>query len=39
MSKEVISKEAGSVALFGNDLEQGFENVTQEDTSLPYVMG
>jgi len=37
MSKEVISKEAGSVALFGNDLEQGFENVTQEDTSLPYV--
>jgi len=37
MSKEVMNKEEGSVALFGNDLDQGFENVTQEDTSLPYV--
>ena len=37
MSKEVISKEAGSVALFGNDLQQGFENMTQEDMALPYV--
>ena len=37
MSKEIMNKEAGSIALFGNDLDQGFENVTQEDTSLPYV--
>jgi len=37
MSKEVMNKESGSVALFGNDLDQGFENVTQADTSLPYV--
>ena len=37
MNKEVIKKGVGSVALFGNDSDQGFENVTQEDTSLPYV--
>ena len=37
MSKEVMNKGTGSVALFGNDLDQGFENVTQDDTSLPYV--
>ena len=37
MSKEMINKEAGSIALFGDDLESGFENVTHEDTSLPYV--
>ena len=29
MSKEVMNKEAGSVALFGDDLQQGFENMTQ----------
>jgi len=37
MSKEVMNKEQGSVALFGNDLQQGFENMTQEDMALPYV--
>jgi hypothetical protein len=37
MSKEVMNKEEGSVALFGNDLQQGFENMTQEDMALPYV--
>jgi len=37
MSKEVMNKEAGSVALFGDDLQQGFENMTQEDMALPYV--
>ena len=36
MSKEVMNKEEGSVALFGNDLDQGFENVTQE--ILRYLM-
>jgi hypothetical protein len=37
MSKEVMNKEEGSVALFGDDLQQGFENMTQEDMALPYV--
>jgi hypothetical protein len=37
MSKEVINKSAGSAALFGDDLQQGFENMTQEDMALPYV--
>ena len=37
MSKEVMNKEQGSVALFGDDLQQGFENMTQEDMALPYV--
>ena len=32
-----MNKEAGSVALFGDDLQQGFENMTQEDMALPYV--
>ena len=32
-----MNKEQGSVALFGNDLQQGFENMTQEDMALPYV--
>jgi hypothetical protein len=33
MSKEVMNKGTGSIALFGDDLDQGFENVTQDDTS------
>ena len=37
MSSEIIKKEAGSVALFGDDLQQGFENMTQDDMALPYV--
>ena len=32
-----MNKEEGSVALFGDDLQQGFENMTQEDMALPYV--
>ena len=32
-----MNKEQGSVALFGDDLQQGFENMTQEDMALPYV--
>ena len=37
MSSEVMKKETGSVALFGDDLQQGFENMTQDDMALPYV--
>ena len=32
-----MKKETGSVALFGDDLQQGFENMTQDDMALPYV--
>ena len=27
----MTAKTSGSVALFGDDLQQGFENMTQED--------
>ena len=37
MSNEVMKKDTGSVALFGNDLQKGFENMTQEDMALPFV--
>ena len=37
MSSEVIKKDTGSVALFGDDLQKGFENMTQEDMALPFV--
>ena len=37
MSNEVIKKDTGSVALFGDDLQKGFENMTQEDMALPFV--
>ena len=30
MANEIKAKENGSVALFGNDLQKGFENMTQE---------
>ena len=32
-----MKKDTGSVALFGNDLQKGFENMTQEDMALPFV--
>jgi len=37
MSSEVIKKDSGSMALFGNDTAKGFENMTQEDMALPFV--
>ena len=37
MSNEVIKKDTGSVSLFGDDLQKGFENMTQEDMALPFV--
>ena len=37
MSNEVMNKSSGSVALFGDDLQKGFENMTQEDMALPFV--
>lgn len=27
----------GSVALFGDDLDKGFENMTQQDLALPFI--
>ena len=33
----MTAKNTGSVALFGDDLQQGFENMTQEDMALPFV--
>ena len=37
MANEMTAKDTGSVALFGDDLQQGFENMTQEDMALPFV--
>ena len=37
MSNEVIKKDTGSMALFGDDAAKGFENMTQEDMALPFV--
>jgi len=37
MSSEVMKKDTGSLALFGDDAAKGFENMTQEDMALPYV--
>ena len=37
MSTEVIKKDSGSMALFGDDAAKGFENMTQEDMALPFV--
>ena len=33
----MTAKNTGSVALFGDDLQQGFENMTQEDMALPFI--
>jgi len=37
MANEIKATNAGSVALFGDDLSKGFENMTQEDMALPFV--
>ena len=37
MSKEVMKKGSGSVALFADDVASGFDNMTQDDLALPYV--
>ena len=37
MASGIMAKQEGSVALFGNDLQKGFENMTQEDMALPFV--
>ena len=37
MSNEVMKKDSGSLALFGDDAAKGFENMTQEDMALPFV--
>ena len=37
MSKEVMKKGSGSVALFAEDVASGFDNMTQDDLALPYV--
>ena len=37
MADEIMAKDSGSVALFGNDLQKGFENMTQDDMALPFV--
>ena len=36
MSNEVMKKDTGSIALFGDDAAKGFENMTQEDMALPF---
>ena len=37
MANEIMAKKDGSVALFGDDLSKGFENMTQDDLALPFV--
>ena len=37
MANEIKAKQNGSVALFGNDLQKGFENMTQDDMALPFI--
>ena len=37
MANDMTAKTSGSVALFGDDLQQGFENMTQEDMALPFI--
>jgi hypothetical protein len=37
MANEIKAKNTGSVSLFGNDLQKGFENMTQEDMALPFI--
>ena len=37
MANEITAKANGSVALFGNDLSKGFENMTQDDLALPFL--
>ena len=35
--KNMTARKNGSVALFGDDLSKGFENMTQDDLALPFV--
>ena len=37
MANEIKAKEETSIALFGNDVQKGFENMTQEDMALPFI--
>ena len=37
MSNEVMKKDTGSLALFGDDAAKGFDNMTQDDLALPFV--
>ena len=37
MANEIKAKDTGSVSLFGDDLQKGFENMTQEDMALPFI--
>ena len=37
MSNEIKAKQDTSLALFGDDVSKGFENMTQEDMALPFV--
>ena len=36
MSNEVMKKDTGSLALFGDDAAKGFENMTQDDMGIHY---
>ncbi len=37
MANEIKAKQETSLALFGDDVSKGFENMTQEDMALPFV--
>jgi len=37
MANEIKAKQDTSLALFGDDVSKGFENMTQEDMALPFV--
>ncbi len=37
MANEIKAKAQTSLALFGDDVSKGFENMTQDDMALPFV--
>ena len=37
MANEIKAKQDSSLALFGDDVSKGFDNMTQEDLALPFV--
>ena len=37
MANEIRAKTQTSLALFGDDVSKGFENMTQDDMALPFV--
>ena len=37
MANEIKAKQDTSLALFGDDVSKGFENMTQDDMALPFV--